>query len=115
MLIKDNKIDTDTATTLLKSYNTCLKIDPQSYIIWHYLAVFHYSYIQNYEPNKNSTLGVDILDHILKALESFYQTLTISKTKIQDHHIVQDVLRIITIWFNFGSSKGVKNLLISGI
>ncbi|ETO28610.1 phosphatidylinositol kinase Tor2 [Reticulomyxa filosa] len=83
-------------------FNAATQHNTSSYWGWHDLAVMHYEAI-----NRNNTT------HVVAAVTSLFQSIAL------DHNThygtrLQDILRLLQVWFNHGNDDRVSNVLRNG-
>jgi hypothetical protein len=71
---------------------------------WHQLAFFNFESIAFYEKQNRPALA---RAHIIPAIECFFRSISLEKS----HHQLQDVLRLLTLWFKYGEDMHVANAI----
>lgn len=96
---------TEDPDTILGSYLLATHFDKNWYKAWHNWALANFEFISMYEASKNLT-PTDITDlssarlvqhHIVPAIQGFFKSISLNPDKS-----MQDTLRLLTLWFNYG-------------
>lgn len=96
---------TDDPDTILGSYLLATHFDSTWYKAWHNWALANFEFISLYEINKNGNSGemTDISParlvqhHVVPSIQGFFRSIALSEQKS-----LQDTLRLLTLWFNYG-------------
>lgn len=118
---------------VLKSFKLATLCDPKSYKVWHNWAVANFRVAQHYKQNAPGTerpssnfmnnspvLGgesgkggppqnVDLIDHVVCAINGFFRSIALAGDQS-----LQDILRLLTLWFSHGNVTSVENALRTG-
>ncbi|KAJ1919293.1 phosphatidylinositol kinase- protein kinase tor1 [Mycoemilia scoparia] len=94
---------------ILEAYRMATVLDRKWYKAWHALALRHYEDTQAYEREKNA-ITTDIIEkHVIPSVHGFFKAIQLSETNTT----LQDTLRLLTVWFNYGKFELVsKNILM---
>lgn len=92
--------------------------DPNWYKAWHYWALMNYEMVHllqkgNDEPGNlgYSGLSADIDTFILNAINAFFKSINL----LPDYNKkLQDILRLLTLWFKNGNMSGLETELANG-
>ena len=102
----------------LKSIETATAHNSESPKVWHKWGMLNFEALSHYErPLKDAgafNIPTDQVmeSHIDSALEGFIQSISLEYS-LSNSHKLQNLLRLITIWFNYGSKPKVYSKLKS--
>ncbi|KAJ2369960.1 phosphatidylinositol kinase- protein kinase tor1 [Coemansia sp. RSA 2607] len=82
---------------ILESNRAATVLDHMSYKAWHNLAVRHYTESQRYDAEHTSTSKDVVEKHAVPAVHGFIRAIQLS----MGHTSLQDMLRLLTVWFNY--------------
>ncbi|KAJ2781003.1 phosphatidylinositol kinase- protein kinase tor1 [Coemansia interrupta] len=82
---------------ILESNRAATVLDHMSYKAWHNLAVRHYTESQKYDTENISTSKDIVEKHAVPAVHGFIRAIQLS----MGHTSLQDMLRLLTVWFNY--------------
>ncbi|CAH0563403.1 unnamed protein product [Brassicogethes aeneus] len=109
---------------VLRSYQSATENDPKWYKAWHSWAYMNFETVLYYK-NKSSAdnlaenlvkqdfqddKGIDFTKLIVSAVQGFFKSINLSKGSS-----LQDTLRLLTLWFDFGQMPQVSDALVDGI
>jgi len=101
----------ETFVAVLKNFKAATQYDPQSYKAWHAWAMANFEIISNCEkaaavsPKSKERIKA----HLVPAVQGFVRSIALSPGAN-----LQDTLRLLTLWFNYGADKQVELALIDG-
>lgn len=88
---------------VLESYREATLLDPEWYKGWHTWAMANYEVI-------HGDLSRDAFSrHIVPAVQAFFRSIALSRG-----NSLQDTLRLLTLWFNYGYEQSVHNAINRG-
>ena len=102
------------------SYQWATDLNPLSYKAWHAWALTNFQAVEHFqrESEKRETLPgyrqlcVQAADHLVPAVHGFFRSI-----KLGQHvqaNVLQDILRLLTLWFAHGSRPDVMSALQKG-
>ncbi|KAJ1680336.1 phosphatidylinositol kinase- protein kinase tor1 [Spiromyces aspiralis] len=95
---------------ILESYRMATVLDRKWYKAWHSWALQHYESTQAYEREKRS-LSRDVIEkHVVPCVHGFFKAIQLSTTNTT----LQDTLRLLTVWFNYGEWDPVAQAIAMG-
>lgn len=109
----------------LDSYKNATKYDPNWYKAWHSYAYMNFKVLQNnkqeYKQPSNSSIRSNsngpnspepdpIADHAVPAVNGFFRSINLSQG-----NSLQDTLRLLTLWFDYGHNHLVFDALVEGM
>eukprot|EP00117_Sycon_ciliatum_P040328 scpid3818/ scgid5118/ Serine/threonine-protein kinase mTOR; FK506-binding protein 12-rapamycin complex-associated protein 1; FKBP12-rapamycin complex-associated protein; Mammalian target of rapamycin; Mechanistic target of rapamycin; Rapamycin target protein 1 len=110
----------DTIPHILTSYEKATQLDRDCYKAWHswammnFEAVLHYKKQASGEPSSSSKLATEwIHKYTVPAVQGFFRSISLSQEKAMNS--LQDTLRLLTLWFEYGHWADVHDSLEEGI
>jgi len=124
-------INSSTIPEILSYYATATDNANKWYKAWHSWALMNYESVLYYKNNQPSTdpptnpqppssppssprqaqpLDATVHNYIVPAVEGFFRSISLSKG-----NSLQDTLRLLTLWFDFGHWPNVYEALVEGI
>ncbi|KAI8458016.1 atypical/PIKK/FRAP protein kinase [Phakopsora pachyrhizi] len=96
---------------ILESYRLSTELDPEWYKAWHAWALVNSKVATNYERNQDAaTVPIEIVQyHLVPAVQAFFKSIALSPG-----NALQDILRLLGIWFKFGDHQVVANAIQDG-
>jgi FKBP12-rapamycin complex-associated protein len=95
-------------SAILKSYSAATEFDPAWGKAWHSWALMNYDVIQwlldNHERPESS-----VIKHAIPAIKGFFKSISLAQDAA-----LQDILRLLTLWFKHGAQPEVEQVLIEG-
>ncbi|KAL1521017.1 hypothetical protein AB1Y20_022574 [Prymnesium parvum] len=124
MLSMRSQAESSAMDQALERCANATQLDPTSYKAWHALAMLHFDVVQSEgvdateteeEPvvkrSRSSTLGVSLIQsHVVPAVEAFFRSIALGEQRK-----LQDILRLLTLWFQHGSDMRVDNAMSHGL
>ena len=93
---------------ILNSYSAATEFDPSWGKAWHSWALMNYDVIQwlldNHEKPESS-----VIKHAIPAIKGFFKSISLAQDAA-----LQDILRLLTLWFKHGAQPEVEQVLIEG-
>lgn len=115
MGINDNSIP-----VILRNYSEATSLSPDWYKAWHAWAYMNFEtvlFYKNRETIDSSTVGDKkivspeyIQQHTVPAVDGFFKSINLSHGSS-----LQDTLRLLTLWFDYGHHPAVHEAIIEGI
>ncbi|KAF8966334.1 atypical/PIKK/FRAP protein kinase [Flammula alnicola] len=98
---------------ILFAYSTATRYDPGWYKAWHTWALANFdviAYMENQSDGKTSDVaGERLAMHVVQAVEGFFRSIA-----LRNQDALQDTLRLLTLWFKYGSHDDVSHAMASG-
>ncbi|KAL4707884.1 hypothetical protein ACJJTC_010319 [Scirpophaga incertulas] len=104
---------------ILNNYNAAIELAPDWYKAWHAWAYMNFETVLFYK-HKESTADIQsaerratpdcIQNHTVPAVEGFFKSINLSHGSS-----LQDTLRLLTLWFDYGHYPAVHEALVEGI
>lgn len=105
---------------ILDSYEKATKYDTCWYKAWHSWAYMNFKIVQDQKQHIESMIGVDhlklqkqnslISQYVVPAVDGFFRSINLSQG-----NSLQDTLRLLTLWFEYGQYEEVDNALVQGM
>ncbi|KAK9883142.1 hypothetical protein WA026_001340 [Henosepilachna vigintioctopunctata] len=98
--------------SILKCFQQSTDHDPQWYKAWHAWAYMNFETVLFYK-NKNDLTertAEIIIAYTVLAVQGFFKSIKLSKGSS-----LQDTLRLLTLWFDYGQSSEVHDAVVEGI
>lgn len=108
------KVDPLVVEDILQSFKMATKMDPNWYKAWHDWALTNFMVVEHLsrDKSKKHDNSVELIDYVLEAIHGFFQTIALN-TKERGSSL-QDTLRLLNLWFNYGSNSKVKKAISEG-
>jgi serine/threonine-protein kinase mTOR len=102
---------------ILRSFKTAIKCDDRWYAAWHGWALANFHMLKTLETSESARRASVDLDRVrarreklaVAAIEGFFRSSMLRPTRS-----LQDTLRLLTLWFEFGHEKQAKRALQRG-
>ncbi|KAH7926057.1 FAT-domain-containing protein [Leucogyrophana mollusca] len=98
---------------ILHSYYLATHYDPHWYKAWHTWALVNFEVVGHLENQKESTTmdipGIGLAAHIVQAVQGFFRSIA-----LRNENAFQDKLRLLTLWFKFGTHDDVSQAMADG-
>ncbi|KAG6820409.1 hypothetical protein H0H93_000916 [Arthromyces matolae] len=97
---------------ILHSYYLATHFDPTWYKAWHTWALANFEVVGYLEAQANTSLegpGGGLIAHVVQAIDGFFRSIS-----LRNEEALQDTLRLLTLWFKFGSVDDVSNAMGNG-
>ena len=93
----------------LTSYFYATLSDENNYRAWHAWAVMNFRIVSHYfKTNQKSVISA----HLTPAIEGFFKSIALQDK--EDSRSLQDILRLLTLWFEHGQRPKVREAVIDG-
>jgi FKBP12-rapamycin complex-associated protein len=89
---------------ILKCYRQATEYDPQWYKAWHAWAYMNFETVLFYNSQEEKT------HYTVLAVQGFFKSINLSKGSS-----LQDTLRLLTLWFDYGDWPEVYDAIVEGI
>ncbi|KAG6864919.1 hypothetical protein C0991_006407, partial [Blastosporella zonata] len=98
---------------ILKSYQLATHFDPSWYKAWRAWAMVNFeviSYIDSpTQPSSMKNPDIRLVAHIVQAVNGFFRSIS-----LRNEEPLQDTLRLLTLWFKYGSINEVSHEMSDG-
>lgn len=107
-------MDEEALTDVLMSFRTATTADEQWAKAWHHWALFNATAMEHFK-RQDGTMSADAMRHVAPAISGFFRSIALSGSSVRAKGgSLQDILRLLTLWFNHGGSPEVETALIEG-
>lgn len=88
------------------------QLDPSWYKAWHTWALANFEVVSYLEAGtrQEELLPDTLVNHVIAAIRGFFRSISLLKAKSS----LQDVLRLLTLWFKFGAHDDVCHAIGDG-
>ena len=98
---------------ILENLKQATELDPRNSKAWHFWALLNQRVARHYTKDKHTSQ--QHINHLANAVHAFFQSVDWSSSPSVDLDILQqDILRILTIWFEYGHEEQVERELRKG-
>ncbi|KAG8995960.1 phosphatidylinositol kinase- protein kinase tor1 [Tulasnella sp. JGI-2019a] len=96
---------------ILKSYSLATKHDPKWYKAWHTWALANYEVVDFLESTSqmDEVGAASLVGYIVSAVGGFFESIN-----LRANNSLQDTLRLLTLWFKFGSHEAIAQAMEDG-
>ncbi|KAJ3911267.1 FAT domain-containing protein, partial [Lentinula edodes] len=99
---------------ILNHYAHATRYDPKWYKAWHTWALANAEVANLLNDQRNTECNrrissATVAEHVVHAIEGLFQCISLC-----NRSVFQDTLRLLTLWFRFGSNEIVSNVIIQG-
>eukprot|EP01083_Nonionella_stella_P022317 61746_1 len=95
---------------ILYSFERATKCDPGSYKAWHQWALMNYHVVVHFETLGNARSAQN---HLVPAVQGFFRSVGL-ESGLGPERRLQDVLRLLNLWFKHGAKREVEQALVAG-
>lgn len=104
---------------ILDSYDKATKYDTSWYKAWHSWAFMNFKIVQEQKQQIESLVGDHlklqkqialVCQYVVPAVDGFFRSINLSQG-----NSLQDTLRLLTLWFEYGQFEEVDNALVQGM
>lgn len=103
--------DREIMDKVLTSIRTATQYDPMSHKAWHKWGILNFEALSFYERPNKGVLAANTIElmesHIYSAIEGFIHSIELEYSLTSSHKI-QNLLRLITLWFKYGNKEKVN-------
>ena len=105
----------ETLTDVLMAFRTATAADQQWSKAWHHWALFNATAMEHFHRQGGASTQ-DAMQHVAPAISGFFRSIALGggKTNAKQGGSLQDILRLLTLWFNHGGTAEVETALIEG-
>ncbi|TIB14647.1 hypothetical protein E3P89_00930 [Wallemia ichthyophaga] len=97
------------ADDILGAFYQATQLDPSWYKAWHTFALANFEVIAHLENASEEVEPETLVTHIVPAVQAFFKSIALS-----GGNSLQDTLRLLTLWFQFGYHEDVSSTLSQG-
>ena len=97
-------------SAILQDYAVATELDPEWYQAWHTWALANFEVINQLEVSQQGLSSAHFTTYIIPAVQGFLRSIALSPD-----NSLQDTLRLLTLWFQYGYQHGVSTTISQGI
>jgi FKBP12-rapamycin complex-associated protein len=97
-------------TDLIQDYRIATELSPTWYKAWHTWALSNFEVITQLETSHDGLSTHHFNTYIIPAVEGFLRSISLSPG-----NALQDTLRLLTLWFDYGYQVGVNQAISDGL
>jgi FKBP12-rapamycin complex-associated protein len=104
-----DKFDRQIMDQVLRSIQTATQYDPLNHKAWHKWGYLNFEALSFYEKPGCEVMNKEELmeNHIYSAIEGFIHSIEL-EFSLTNSHKIQNLLRLITLWFRYGNKEKVN-------
>ncbi|KAL6080518.1 Serine/threonine-protein kinase tor1 [Balamuthia mandrillaris] len=95
---------------VLQAFKAATEFDEGWYKAWHLWALSNFEVISHFEKQGEKAESHRIKDSLVPAVHGFFRSIALAGPG----HTLQDTLRLLSLWFKYGSKKPVERALMEG-
>ncbi|KAJ7171409.1 phosphatidylinositol 3-kinase [Mycena filopes] len=99
--------------SVLESYAYATSFDPLWYKAWHTWAMANFTVVSQIdsqtEPRIQDVSGERLAAHVIQSVDGFFRSIS-----LRSQDALQDSLRLLTLWFKYGSHEEISRVIASG-
>ena len=104
---------------ILANYEVATQHGEGFYKAWHSWAMMHFAAAEHYNTAAGRGPAGDAMQrqlttHVVFALRGFFRSVSLGRSRVKAH-VLQDLLRLLTLWFNHGARPEVLPTLQEGL
>jgi len=108
----------ETLTDVLMAFRTATMTNRQWAKAWHHWALFNATAMEHYNrqaSSRDNGTSEDAMRHVAPAISGFFRSIALDGSQNGNQgRSLQDILRLLTLWFNHGAMPEVEAALIEG-
>ena len=97
-------------TSIIKE---CSELNQEDHKAFHDIAMLHMTCAEYYNHESSDEANQQVTDHLQNAISNFFDAISLSADK-NSSLVLQDILRLITLWFSYGTREEVINAINHG-
>ena len=103
---------------MLQAYTGATRYGADSHKAWHAWALCNVTALAHIEAGAAQEGAAEMhterqLEHVVHALKGFFRSITL-RASSGSEHALQDLLRLLTLWFRYGGEQQVEAALLEG-
>ncbi|KAL9647121.1 hypothetical protein ABK040_004838 [Willaertia magna] len=106
-----NFIEESKIPQILTHFKAATDFDKEWYKAWHEWALMNSEVVSYIEKRSQNRSVEPLINHIVSALNGYFNSINLSP---DINSSLQDILRLLTLWFKHGSMKEIEKVLIDG-
>ncbi|EJD07323.1 atypical/PIKK/FRAP protein kinase [Fomitiporia mediterranea MF3/22] len=110
--LRKNVWSEDNIKDILQAYYFATHYDTTWYKAWHTWALANFEvvgYLENRTDRADALPGTNLAIHVVQAVQGFFRSI-----QLRNENALQDTLRLLTLWFKFGSHDEVSAAMATG-
>lgn len=108
----DSRLSEEVIRPVLDTYSTATSLSDTHYKAWHSWAIMNFQVAEHYLAEKKEASVVAA--YLAAALKAFFHSVTLGQGRATGE-VLQDLLRLLTLWFTHGAMPAVHAVLESGL
>lgn len=103
----------DHVQDVLLSYSSATRYNERWYKAWHAWALANFEVVTSVtssDPDSTDVSGYMVIEHVIPAIKGFFRSIALSSTSS-----LQDILRLLTLWFAHGAHPDVTRAISESI
>lgn len=109
-----DSMNDETLTDVLMAFRTATSADQHWSKAWHHWALFNATAMEHFHRQGGASTK-DAMQHVAPAISGFFRSISLAGSSMKAKGgSLQDILRLLTLWFNHGGSPEVETALIAG-
>jgi phosphatidylinositol kinase/protein kinase (PI-3 family) len=117
-LAMHDELTDETIAKPLELMKSATRYASDSYRVWHSWAVMNFQAISMHKKKRDESKGAPaqeqfeqgVARHVVPAVEAFFRSISLAR----HGQGLQDILRLLTLWFEFGAHTGMETALRKG-
>nr|UIB01653.1 serine/threonine-protein kinase mTOR [Propylea japonica] len=103
-------VNQNSIAPILKCYQQATDYDPGWYKAWHAWAYMNFESVLFYKNKPEATTERSEINYAVDAVQGFFKSIKLSRGSS-----LQDTLRLLTLWFDYGHSSEIYDAMVDGI
>ena len=95
----------------LNCFHKASSLDPTSYFSWHAFAIMNFTMVEYLE--RENMKNQDLKHYVEAAVRAFFKSISLAHIS-GNSNVLQDILRLLTLWFNYGMLTEIYRALQEG-
>ena len=103
----------ETVNHITEIIHDCSRFNEENHKAYHKIAILHMTCAEYYHSDHSDQNHDRVTEHLKDAIRNFFDAISLSPDK-NSSLVLQDILRIITLWFTYGNREEVINAINLG-
>ncbi|KAG2382314.1 hypothetical protein C9374_005516 [Naegleria lovaniensis] len=105
-------LDENKLPQILSHFKAATDFDKEWYKAWHEWALLNSEVVSHVEKKQSATRSMESMTiYLISALTGFFNSINLSPDR---NSSLQDILRLLTLWFKHGAMKEIEKTLVDG-